>query len=112
MHNEPSRARPDNVVELAVPVATDDQLITEVTVRPMDIGTMRKADKIKGAIRKSMAAMATCTGLPETVIRRLRARDVAAIGDAMERVRLERRRKTGSRPLPGSPGISTGPPQR
>jgi len=108
----PSKGRFDNVVELAVPVATNEQLITEVTVRPMDIGIMRKADKIKGAIRKSMMVMTVCIGLPEAVVRRLHARDVAAIGDAMERVRLERRRKTGSRPLAGSPGTSTGPPQR
>ena len=95
-------------IKLKRPVVHGDEQITELVLHEPDIGGLIEMDNEPGDMGKVMQAIVACTGLPPSVVRQIKARDLPAIGEATAKLMGEESRLTGVRQVAGLPTILSG----
>ena len=97
-------------VPLFVPIKHGDEQITELELIEPTFESMQRLDRAQGDIERGILTICACTGLPPSVIRQLRARDMKRVGEEAAKLLGEEDSGTGEKPAPGSPISSTGRP--
>ncbi len=68
-------------VPLLAKIEPGDQTYTALTFREAELGDLCAADAVTGEMQKTAAILAGMAGVPIQAIRKLKARDLAAITD-------------------------------
>jgi hypothetical protein len=101
-------AGPRIVVALRTPITHGDEIITEIVMTEPTLGGLMEGDNATGNMAKVVATICACSGLPPSVVKQLRARDVKAIEEAAETIMGEEFPVTGETTALGSPIPFTG----
>lgn len=72
-------------VKLASPIEFGDDVISELTLREPTLGDLKKMDREAGQIGKMVALIASISGHPPSAIERIKASDLEAVTDALEK---------------------------
>jgi Phage tail assembly chaperone proteins, E, or 41 or 14 len=102
------RADGDIVVPLRKPILHGDEVITEIILREPSLGDLMALDDAKGDMSEVLWTIVACTGLPPSVVKQLKARDVAKVGEAAGGLMGEDAPPTGGKPVRGLRINSTG----
>jgi len=97
-------------IKLRVPVRHGDEVIHELELEEPTFDEMSKVDRVQGDMEKSIYLISAVTGLPPSVIKQLRARDIRRVNEEVEKFMGESAPEIGERPVRGSPTRSTGRP--
>lgn len=68
-------------VPLLVPITHGEKIYAELTFREAELGDLCAADAVTGEMQKTAAILAGMAEVPIQAIRKLKARDLAAITD-------------------------------
>ena len=95
-------------VTLKVPVNHGGEMLYEVEVLEPTVEGLMTLDTAKGEWDGIIKNVMACTGLPPSVVKQLRARDIKAILEAINTLNGEIIPPTGETEPPGLPSPSTG----
>ena len=95
-------------IALQVPIVHGDDVLTELTLVEPSVGDLISLDDATGDIQRSMLTIVACTGLPPSVIKQIKLRDLQTIGEAAQKMMGEASRATGAKQSRGSLTSITG----
>jgi hypothetical protein len=95
-------------VRLITPIFHGDEEITVLELHEPTIGDLQKTDTTDGQVETVILTICACTGLPPSVIRTLKIRDLKAVEAAVVKMMGEESPPTGGRRQRGSPIPFTG----
>lgn len=111
-HNGNARQPPwREVVPLREPITHGDDILYELELHEPDLDGMMQMDKVEGQFSIALHTIMICTGLPPSVVKQIKYRDVVDLLTASEKILGEPFRATGGKRRPGSPTSTTGRPQ-
>jgi hypothetical protein len=96
------------IVPLLTPIMHGDEMLSELELSEPDLGAMMKLDEATGDTAQTLYTICAFTGLPPSVIRQLKLRDIRTVGDAATKMMGEGSRETGARRQPGLRTVTTG----
>jgi hypothetical protein len=95
------------VVPLSVPVRHGDEVLTEIELVEPTVEDLQSLDGIEGNVEITIRTLCACTGLPPSVIKQIRLRDMRRLAEEVAKFAGEDVEDGGS-PLPGLRTIFTG----
>jgi hypothetical protein len=96
-------------VPLHVPINHGGEMLPEIELEEPTFDSLQALDRAGGDIERGILTICACSGLPPSVIRQLRARDMKRVGEECAKLLGEDAPETGENSAPGSRTIFTGP---
>jgi hypothetical protein len=95
-------------VKLNVPIDNGGEMLDELELVEPTFEALQTIDRARGDVERSILTICACTGLPPSVIRQLRARDMRAVSEEAVKLMGEESPEIGGNSGLGLPIISTG----
>jgi hypothetical protein len=102
--DEPLRIK----VPLFVPVHHGDEELREIELIEPTFEALQTLDRAHGDMERGILTICACTGLPPSVVRQLRARDLKRVGEEAQKLLGEESPETGGNSGLGLPITSIG----
>lgn len=95
-------------IKLEVPIKHGDEILTELELTEPTVESLMMIDKAQGDIERGVMTICAVTGLPPSVVKQLRLRDMKNVSEKALAFVGEDTSETGHVLLPGLPIGSTG----